>query len=98
MKRNTPLSPNLRAHVERIIQTLKFKYLNKCVIVAEKQLDHICRIWSRHYNAERPRSAREYQPLDFTAPPEEAITVRVNDIVCTSKLGEVIHSYSRRAA
>ena len=36
VKRNTALSPNLWAHVERFIQTLKFECLNKFVIVAEK--------------------------------------------------------------
>jgi putative transposase len=98
VKRNTPMSPNLRAHVERFIQTLKFECLNKFVIVAEKHLDHICRVWSRHYNEERPHSAREHLPPDFTAPTEDSMTVRVNDIVCTSKLGGVINSYARRAA
>ena len=94
----TPLSPNLRAHVERFIQTLKFECLNKFVIVAEKHLDHVCRVWSRHYNEERPHSSRDHLPPDFTAPPEEATTVRLNDIICISKLGGIIHSYSRRAA
>ena len=98
VKRNTPLSPNLRAHVERFIQTLKFECLNKFVIVAEKHLDHICRVWSRHYNEERPHSSRDLLPPDFTAPPEEVTSIRVNDIVCTTKLGGVIRSYSRRAA
>lgn len=98
VKRNTPLSPNLRAHVERFIQTLKFECLNKFVIVAEKHLDHVCRVWSRHYNEERPHSSRDHLPPDFTAPPEEATTVRLNDIICISKLGGIIHSYSRRAA
>ena len=98
VKRNTPLSPNLRAHVERFIQTLKFECLNKFVLVAEKHLDHICRVWSRHYNEERPHSSRDHLPPDFTASPKECTTLRVSDIVCTSKLGGVISSYSRRAA
>lgn len=98
VKKNTPLSPNLRAHVERFIQTLKLECLNKFVIVSERHLNYICRIWSRHYNEERPHSARDHLPPDFRAAPEDNSVVRVNDIVCTSKLGGVIHSYSRRAA
>ena len=98
IKRTVPMSPNLRAHVERFIQTLKFECLNKFVIVAEKHLDHICRIWSRQYNEERPHSSRNHLPPDFTASPVETTTVRLNDVVCTSKLGGVIRSYSRRAA
>jgi len=98
IKRTVPMSPNLRAHVERFIQTLKFECLNKFVIVAEKHLDHISRIWSRHYNEERPHSSRDHLPPDFTAPPSEVTTVRLSNIVCTTKLGGVIRSYSRRAA
>ena len=98
VKRNTPLSPNLRAHVERFIQTLKIECLNKFLIVAEKHLDHVCRVWSRHYNGERPHSSRDHLPPDLKSPPEAASVVRLNDIVCTSKLGGVINSYSRRAA
>jgi putative transposase len=98
IKRTVPMSPNLRAHVERFIQTLKFECLNKFIIVAEKHLDHICRIWSRHYNEERPHSSRNHLPPDFTAPPKEVTSFRIDNIVCTSKLGGVIHSYSRRAA
>ena len=98
VKRNTPMSPNLRANVERFIQTLKFECLNKFVIVAEKHLDHVCRVLSRHYNEDRPHSSRDHLPTDFTVPPEECRIVRVNDIICNSKLGGVINSYSRRAA
>ena len=98
IQRTVPMSSNLRARVERFIQTLKFECLNKFVIVAEKHLDHVCRVWSRHYNEERPHSSRDYLPPDFTSPPDEAITVRVHDIVCTTKLSGVINSYSRRAA
>ena len=98
IKRTVPMSPNLRAHVERFIQTLKLECLNKFVIVSERHLNYICRFWSRHYNEERPHSSRNHLPPDFTTSPQEATTVRLSDIVCTSKLGGVIHSYSRRAA
>jgi len=98
IKRNTPESPNLRAHVERFIQTLKLECLGKFVIVAERHLNHVCRIWSRHYNEERPHSARDHLPPEFTTAPDELAAVRIDDIVCTSKLGGVVNSYSRRAA
>lgn len=50
VKRNTPMSPNPRARVERFIQTLKLECLKKFVIVAERHLDHVCGAGSRHYN------------------------------------------------
>jgi len=40
VKRNTPPSPNMRAHVERFTQTLKFECLDEFVVVGEKHLDH----------------------------------------------------------
>jgi len=98
IQRTVPMSSNLRARVERFIPTLKFECLSKFVIVAEKHLDHVCRVWSRHDNEVRPHSSRDHLPPDFTAPPGEATTVRVDDIACTSKLAGVIQSYSRRAA
>ncbi|MCX7385025.1 MAG: integrase core domain-containing protein, partial [Planctomycetales bacterium] len=81
IKRTVPMSPKLRADVERFIETLKFEYLNKFIIVAEKHLDYICRIWSRHSDEERPHSSRDHVPSTFTAPPYEATSIRINDIV-----------------
>ena len=81
------MSPILRAHVERFIQTLKFECLNKFIIIAEKYLDHICRVWRRHDNEERPHSSRDQLPPDFIAPANEVTSIRTNDIVC--KTGSV---------
>ena len=39
IKRTVPLSPNLRAHVERFIQSLKQECLDKFVIVTERHLN-----------------------------------------------------------
>lgn len=98
VKRNTPRSPNLRAHVERFIQTLKVECLDKFVVVAERHLNYVCREWRLHYNRERPHEARGHLPPGFEKPPEFAETVGPNDIVCSSRLGGLLNSYSRRAA
>ena len=98
IKRNTPVSPNLRAHVERFIQSLKQECLDKFVIVAERHLNHVNREWWLHYNRERPYSAREYLPPDYVAQPPLALTVQHRDIVCTTRLGGLLRSYERRAA
>lgn len=99
IKRNTPLSPNLRAHVERFIQTLKMECLDKFVIVAERHLNHICRVWSRHYNQERPHEARNHLPPAWKESAEPSpTTVQPGDIRCESRLGGLINTYLRRAA
>lgn len=55
------IEPIIRDHVERFNQTLEFECLNKFVVVAEKHLDHKCRVWSWHSGEERPRSVRDSQ-------------------------------------
>lgn len=98
VKRNTPRSPNLRAHVERFIQTLKHECLDKFVIVAERHLNYVNREWRLHYNRERPHSARDHLPPDFEPPTERTAEIRPTDIVCTTRLGGLLRSYERRAA
>jgi len=41
VKRNEPASPNLQAHVERVVQTLKHEVLNGFCLVNEQHLDLI---------------------------------------------------------
>ena len=97
IKRNTPLSPNLRAHVERFIQTLKVECLDKFVIVAERHLNYVCREFSVHYNRERPHEACGHLPPASESSSELTDTVHPCDIVCTTRLGGSLKSYSRRA-
>jgi putative transposase len=98
IKRNTPVSPNLRAHVERFIQSLKQECLDKFVIVAERHLNHVNREWRLHYNRERPHEARGHLPPGFERPPETNDAVRASDIVCRMRLGGLLKHYERRAA
>lgn len=98
VKRTVPLSPNLRAHVERFIQSLKFEVLDKFVIVAERHLNYVCREWRLHYNRERPHEARGHLPPGMKKPPETNDAIRPNDIVTTSRLGGLLKHYERRAA
>ncbi len=98
IKRNAYRAPNLRAHVERFIQTLKFEALDKFVIVARRHLNYINSEFQVHYNRERPHEARGGRPPDW---PEDAPSdrlVKSSDVVCRNRLGGLQKSYSRRAA
>ena len=97
VKRNTPASPNLRAHVERFIQTLQVECLDKFVVVNERHLNLINREFQWWYNHERPHSARNHLPPGSQSPPEEWATVNVNDVVCETRLGGALKTYWRRA-
>ena len=98
VKWNTPRSPNLQAHVERFIQSLKVECLDRFVIVAERHLNYVNREWRLHYNRERPHEARGYLPPDLETPSEAIETIRLNDVVCSSRLGGLLTHYERRAA
>jgi putative transposase len=91
-------APNQQAHIERAIQTLKFECLDAFVIVAERHLNHICRNFTAWYNGARCHSARDSLPPGWNKPPELAATVDSKNIVCTTRLGGFLKSYSRRAA
>jgi putative transposase len=98
IKRNTPASPNLRAHVERFIQTLQVECLDKFVVVNEKHLNLITREFQGWYNHERPHSARDHLPPACESPPAEWETAKLNDVVCETRLGGALKTYWRRAA
>jgi putative transposase len=91
-------APNQQAHIERAIQTLKFEGLDGFVVVAERHLNHICRQFCAWYNGERSHGAREHLPPAWDNPPEPAVAVDPKNIVCTTRLGGFLKSYSRRAA
>jgi putative transposase len=97
-KRNTPRSPNLRAHVERYIQTMQVECLDKFVVVGERHLNHINREWRLHYNRERPHERRGHLPPEREEHRETSDATRLTDIVCTTRLGGLLKHYSRRAA
>jgi putative transposase len=92
------LSPNLRAHVERFIQTLKVECLDKFVIVAPRHLNHITREFQVHYNRERPHEACGHLPPGADPPSTLPLRTKPTDIVCTTRLGRLVKSYERRIA
>jgi len=98
IKRNTIASPNLRAHGERFIQTLQVECLDKFVVVSQGHLNLINRQFQHWYNYERPHSARDFLPPGCESPPAPRDTIRLNEVVCETRLGGVLKSYSRRAA
>ncbi len=97
--KQTPIrSPNLQAHVERVVQTLKHEVLNEFVVVSEKYLNHICREAQAWYNNERGHSARENLPPSLVNHPEEVLTIKLKDFVCSTRRRGLLKHYWKRAA
>lgn len=94
----TPIrSPNLQAHVERVIQTIKHEVLNSFCIVTNRHLDGILRTTQDWYNKRRGHSERDHLPPIR----DETVTVPIkfckNQVVCDSELGGHLLSYRRVA-
>ncbi len=81
-----------------MIQTLKQEVLDHFVIVAERHLNYLIREATAWYNKERPHSARDHLPPACEKPPGPETTLKMSEVVCTTRLGGLLKSYSRRAA
>lgn len=84
--------------MERFIQTLKVECLDKFVIVAERHLNYVNREWRLHYNRERPHEARGHLPQATEKPPEGNESMRLKDVVYSSRLGWLLKHFEWRAA
>ncbi len=93
-----PRAPNLRAHVERVIQTLKHEVLNAFLVIGETHFNHILTTTQNWYNSERSHSSRDHLPPGWDKPPKVDNSAIPSEIVCTTRLGGLLNSYSRRAA
>ena len=93
-----PRAPNLRAHVERVIQTIKHEVLNAFIVTGEQHFNHILKSAQDWYNSERSHSSRDHLPPGWDKPPKVDNTVIPSEIICTTRLGGLLNSYSRRAA
>jgi len=97
VKQNVTASPNLEAHVERVIQTLKHEVLNGFRVVNEQHLDYILRVGTDWYNHRRGHSGRDHLPpvRDEEEPP--VVDLAKHELVCHTELGGHLKSYRAAA-
>ncbi|MFN2469394.1 MAG: integrase core domain-containing protein [Gaiellaceae bacterium] len=87
----TPIqAPNANAHAERWTRTLRADCLDRILILASRHLEHLLRVYRRHYNEHRPQRALDLIPPDGrdTIPPDATNRLRRRDL-----LGGLIHEY-----
>jgi transposase InsO family protein len=61
----TPVqAPNANAYAERWVRTLRADCLDRILILGHHHLEHVLRIYRRHYNEHRPHRALRLQPPD----------------------------------
>jgi putative transposase len=94
----TPVgAPNANAHPERWFGSVRRECLDRLLIFSRRQLEHVLRIYVRHYNEHRPNRALELQAPD---PHESAAheTMTLTPIRRRDLLGALIDEYEAVAA
>jgi transposase InsO family protein len=89
-----PRSPNLNAHAERFVRSIKESCLERLILVGEGSLRRAVREFVAHYHSERNHQGRDNQLLF----PDAAATRRAGPIACRERLGGLLKFYHRPAA
>src|SRR5881275_319155 len=55
-------APNANAHMERWVGSVRRECLDRLLIVGRRQLEHVLRVYVRHYNCGRPHRALDLRP------------------------------------
>jgi putative transposase len=95
----TPVqAPNANAHAERRVGSVRRECLDRLLILSQRQLKHVLRIYTGHYNEHRPHRAlalrapeqTDGDPTPLRAPPYARLSR-------TDLLGGLIHEYEEAA-
>jgi putative transposase len=95
----TPLqAPNANAHAERWVGSVRRECLDRLLIFSRRQLEHVLRVYTRHYNQHRPHRALALRPPEqadgnlkpLREPP-------FPQLIRKDLLGGLIHEYDHAA-
>jgi len=88
-----PQSPNLNAHCERFVRSVKEEALNQMLIMGEEALRYVLKHYLEHYHTER-----NHQGLDnHLIAPRVAVGRPTGHVVCRERLGGLLRYYDREA-
>jgi putative transposase len=89
-----PRSPNLNAHCERFVRSVKEEVLNQMVIMGEDALRYVLKQYLEHYHAER-----NHQGLgNHLIAPRVAVGGPTGPVICRERLGGLLYYYCGEAA
>jgi putative transposase len=93
----TPVqAPNANAYAERWIRTVRAECLDWLLIIGQRHLDRILRVYVEHYNQHRPHPALWLEPPD-PARPRIIAGDRPARVHRRDLLGGLLHEYRRAA-
>ncbi len=92
----TPIqAPNANAYAERWVRTVRADCLDRILLLGRRHLEHVLRVYRRHYNEHRPHRALNLLPPDGRDSLGQVTTtehLRRRDL-----LGGLIHEYQTAA-
>jgi len=86
-----PRSPNLNAHAERFVRSVKEECLDHLILFSEEQLRHVLTEYLKYYHHERI-----HQGINKIIEPRHEGCH--GEIICIERLGGLLKSYHRKAA
>jgi transposase InsO family protein len=87
-------SPNLNAHAERFVRSIKDECLSRMIFFSERSLRKATREFAAHYHAERNHQGLDNRLIESGGRVESAI----GRVTCRERLGGMLRFYHRAAA
>ena len=89
-----PRSPNLNAHIERFMRTIKEECLDRMIVFGEPSLRRAVSEFLKHYHRERNHQGLQNKLIDAS----EGVGSETGSIQCRERLGGMLRYYYRDAA
>ena len=86
--------PNLNAHAERFVRSIKSECLERMIFFSEAALLRAIHTYMEHYHGERNHQGLKNELIE----PELAVSRQTGPIECRQRLGGLLKYYCRRAA
>jgi hypothetical protein len=89
-----PRSPNLNAHCERFVRSIKEEALERMIMLSDRSLSHVIHAYLTHYHRERNHQGLDNQLIA----PERDTGCQTGHVVRRARLGGSLSYYHREAA
>jgi transposase InsO family protein len=89
-----PRSPNLNAHAERFVRSIKDECLNRMIFFGERSLRRATQEFAAHYHTERNHQGLDNRLIESDGRAGSAI----GRVTCRERLGGMLRLYRRAAA
>ncbi len=89
-----PRSPNLNAHLERYMRSLKSECLDQMIFFGQRSLERALKQFVTHYHTERNHQGLGNRIID----PGDEVGEEDGEIHCRERLGGMLRYYHREAA